>query len=159
MAAVRVVAERSMDAPADVVYQCIANYREHHRPGGFLPPSFSDFRIERGGVGAGTVMSFKMTLGGRARETTQTVSEPEPGRVLVEAGSGVRTIFTVEADGAGCRVRFDTLLEAGGLEGILTRLFAPRLLQPVYQDELRRLEAYAQELTAAPAGTGRAQRG
>src|SRR5918911_69380 len=83
MAAVRVVAERSMDAPADVVYRCIANYREHHRPGGFLPPSFSDFSIERGGVGAGTVISFTMTLGGRTREMTQTVSEPEPGRVLL----------------------------------------------------------------------------
>src|SRR5437588_674705 len=44
VAAVRVAAERSIDAPADVVYQCIANYQEHHRPEGFLPPSFSDFR-------------------------------------------------------------------------------------------------------------------
>jgi hypothetical protein len=158
MAAVRVVAERSMDAPADVVYQCIANYREHHRPGGFLPPSFSDFRIERGGVGAGTVISFKMALGGRTRGMTQTVSEPEPGRVLVESGQGVSTTFTVQPDGAGCRVRFDTRLEDGGLEGILTRLFAPRLLQPVYQDELRRLEVYAQELTASPAGRGRSTR-
>src|SRR5918911_1048185 len=114
MAAVRVVAERSMDAPADVVYRCIANYREHHRPGGFLPPSFSDFSIERGGVGAGTVISFTMTLGGRTREMTQTVSEPEPGRVLVESGSGVRTTFSVQPEGTGCRVRFDTRLEAGG---------------------------------------------
>ena len=149
MAAVRVVAERAMDAPADVVYQCIANYQEHHRPGGFLPPAFSDFRVERGGVGAGTVISFKMTLGGRTRGMTATVSEPEPGRVLVESGQGVTTTFSVQPEGAGCRVRFDTLLEARGLEGILTRLFAPRLLQPVYQDELRRLEAYAQEQARA----------
>src|SRR5919199_936401 len=158
MSTVRVVAERTMAAPPDVVYACIANYQEHHRPGGFLPPSFSDFRVERGGVGAGTVISFKMKLGGQTRSSTQRVSEPEPGRVLVESGHGVTTTFSVQPEGAGCRVRFDTLLEARGLEGILTRLFAPRLLQPVYQDELRRLEAYAQELTASPAGRGRSTR-
>jgi hypothetical protein len=27
----------------------------------------------------------------------------------------------------------------------MTRLFAPRMLKPVYEDELRRLEAYAQQ--------------
>src|SRR5919202_1601599 len=70
---------------------------------------------------------------GRTGGMTQTVSEPEPGRVLVESGQGVSTTFTVQPDGAGCRVRFDTRLEDGGLEGMLTRLFAPRLLQPVYQ--------------------------
>ena len=147
---VRVVAERSIAAPPDVVYACIANYQEHHRPGGFLPPSFSDFRVERGGVGAGTVISFKMTLGGQTRSSTQTVSEPDPGHVLVESGKGITTTFTVEPDAAGCRVRFDTRLEASGIEGLMTRLFAPRLLQPVYQDELQRLETYAQQVGAAP---------
>ena len=34
-------AERRIDAPAAVVYHCLADYREHHRPGGFLPPAFS----------------------------------------------------------------------------------------------------------------------
>ncbi|MBD0276328.1 MAG: hypothetical protein ICV73_30950, partial [Acetobacteraceae bacterium] len=58
-------AERLVDAPADVVYRCIADYREHHRPGRFLPAVFSDFRVERGGVGAETVISFTLTLGGR----------------------------------------------------------------------------------------------
>ena len=145
MAAVRVTAERSIDAPADVVYQCIANYQEHHRPEGFLPPSFSDFRVERGGVGAGTVISFKMKLGGQTRGMTASVSEPAPGRVLMETGKGVTTTFTVEPEGGRCRVRFDTLLEAAGIDGIMTRLFAPRMLKPVYEDELRRLEAYAQQ--------------
>ena len=42
-------AERPIAAPADAVYRCIADYEHHHRPGGFLPPNFSDFTIERGG--------------------------------------------------------------------------------------------------------------
>jgi carbon monoxide dehydrogenase subunit G len=151
VAAVRVAAERSIDAPADVVYQCIANYQEHHRPEGFLPPNFSEFRVGRGGVGAGTVISFKMTLGGQTRGMTASVSEPEPGRVLVETGKGVTTTFTVEPEGGRCRVRFDTRLEATGIDGIMTRLFAPRMLKPVYADELRRLEAYAQQQVRAAA--------
>jgi hypothetical protein len=143
MSQVHVSAERLIDAPAALVYHCIADYREHHRPGGFLPPVFSDFRIEQGGVGAGTVISFAMTLGGRTRHSTQSVSEPEPGRVLVESGDGVRTTFTVEPRAERCKVRFDTVLEAKGLNGLLLHLFAGRLLRPVYADELERLDRHA----------------
>jgi hypothetical protein len=141
-------AERLLDAPAAVVYHCIADYQEHHRPGpeGFLPPQFADLTVLQGGVGAGTVIRFSMTLGGRRRTVTTEISEPQPGRVLVERGSGVETTFTVEPvgpQGERARVRFDTVMEAGGLGGLLTRLFAARLLGPVYADELERLERYA----------------
>ncbi len=44
----RFAAERHVDAPADVVYHCIADYREHHQPGGFLPPAFSNFELHEG---------------------------------------------------------------------------------------------------------------
>jgi hypothetical protein len=141
---VHLSAERLIDAPADVVYACIADYRHHHRPGGFLPPAFHDFTIDRGGVGAGTVMTFKVTLGGRTRTMTHTVTEPEPGRVLIEGDDRDQTTFTVEPAGHQCRVRFDTQLDARGLEGLLTRLFATRLMKPLYDDELARLERSAQ---------------
>ncbi len=143
MSQIHLAAERVIDAPADVVYHCIADYRVHHRPGGFLPPVFSDLQVERGGVGDGTIISFKMTLGGRTRTVTQAITEPEPGRVLVESGDGAQTTFTVEPAQQRCRVRFDTLLQADGLPGLLTRLIAPRLLRPVYADELDRLEQHA----------------
>jgi hypothetical protein len=145
-------AERLTDAPADVVYRCIADYEHHHRPGGFLPPNFSDFTIERGGIGAGTIMSFTVTLGGRSRRMTHEVHEPEPGRVLVEGGSRERTRFTVDPVGSDqCRVRIDTIIVAGGLDGLLTRLFGPELMRPLYDDELARLERRAQEQVAARA--------
>jgi hypothetical protein len=144
MTKTRFSAERLVDAPADVVYRCIADYEHHHRPEGFLPPAFSDLRVERGGVGAGTAISFTMTVAGQSRRATAEVTEPEPGRVLVETGPTVRTVFTVEPEGTRSRVRFDTVIEAGGLEGLLMRLFASRLLGPLYRDELERLERYAQ---------------
>ena len=144
MTQTRYVAERLVDAPAEVVYHCIADYLHHHRPQGFLPPVFSDFRVDRGGIGAGTVITFAMTMAGKARSMTTEVSEPEPGRVLVETGDPVRTVFTVEPEGQKARVTFDTVISAGGLEGLLTRLFAGRLLGPIYRDELERLERHAQ---------------
>jgi hypothetical protein len=150
----RVSAERVLDAPADVVYHLIADYREHHRPEGFLPPAFTELVVEKGGVGAGTEIRFTMRLAGRSQTARATITEPEPGRVLVETGPGVRTTFTVEPEAdRRARVRFDTVLDASGLPGLLTRLLAPGMLRPLYADELERLERHAQAHPALdPAG-------
>jgi hypothetical protein len=85
------------------------------------------------------------------RAVVATISEPEPGRTLVESGADVETTFTVEPTVAGTRVRFDTVIDDPGLQGVLTRLFAARLLRPIYEDELERLDDYAsrQSLIAA----------
>ncbi len=136
-------AERRIDAPAAVIYHCLADYREHHRPGGFLPPAFEQLEVARGGVGAGTEYRFVMAVGGRRRAVSTTVSEPVPGHTLVETGSGIETTFTVEPTSGGTRVRFDTVMDESGLQGILNRLFAARMLVPIYEDELRRLEDHA----------------
>ena len=136
-------AERCIDAPAMVVYHCPADYREHHRPGGFLPPAFEQLEIARGGVGAGTEYRLVMAVGGRRRAVSTTVSEPVPGHKLVETGSGIETTFTVEQTVDGAHVRFDTVIDEGGLQGILSRLFAARMFGPIYRDELRRLEDHA----------------
>jgi Polyketide cyclase / dehydrase and lipid transport len=142
-------AERVIDAPADVVYRCLADYTHHHRPGGFLPPAFSNQEILSGGLGDGTVIRLSVSLGGRTTTMTSRISEAEPGRVLVEDGDNVRTIFTVQPEADRSRVRFDTVLEAGGLQGVLNKFFAARLLRPVYTDELERLERYAQSQAVA----------
>ena len=146
-------AERAVDAPADVIYHLLADYREHHRPEGFLPPAFSDQEILAGGVGAGTELRYTLTTGGRPRVVTSRISEPEPGRTMVETADGILTTFNVEPWNGGARVRFDTVLEDGGLQGLLTRLFAPRLLAPLYEDELDRLERLAKSHWAIDAGS------
>ena len=148
----RFSAERSMSVPADVLYECIRDYEHHHRPEGFLPPTFSDMQVIRGGVGAGTVVSWAMDLGGRHDTTTATITEPDPGHVLVETSPTVVTTFTVEPSAGGAVVRFDTVIDEPGLRGVMTRLFAARLLAPVYDDELQRLEEYAGGLARSRAG-------
>lgn len=138
-------AERQVGAPADEVYQYIADHREHHPH--FLPPAFSDFEVVSGGVGAGTVTRFKVTAGGRTREYNMTVAEPEPGRVMTETDSGstLVTTWTVTPQGNGTStVRISTSWQgAGGVGGFFERLFAPSAAGRIYADELQRLDTYA----------------
>src|SRR3712207_5689716 len=143
MTEVYAAAERQVAAPAERVYRILADY-EHHRR--ILPPAFSDFKIEKGGVGAGTVVSFKVTAGGVTQFHRDTVAEPEPGRVLAETNDrGKLTTFTVTPVGADrTLVRIETRWPARGLKGLVERLVAPRMLRGLFLDELERLERYAQ---------------
>jgi hypothetical protein len=139
-------AERVLDAPAETIYHCIADYRRHHRVGGFLPIAFISLEVLEGGVGAGTLFRFTTRVGGRSVTRTQRVSEPEPGRVLEERGDGEGSVFTVEPRGeARSLVRIETTLQSRGLDGWLMSIFGPRIMRGIYADELSRLERYARE--------------
>jgi hypothetical protein len=152
MATISVSAQERISAPADTVYRYIADHHDHHPH--FLPPAFSDFEVVSGGVGAGTVTTFKVTAGGRTRQYRMTVAEPEPGRVLTEtdSGSSLVTTWTVTPQGEDAStVRISTSWQgAGGIGGFFERRFAPRALRGLYADELERLDAYARERRAAP---------
>jgi Polyketide cyclase / dehydrase and lipid transport len=145
MAAIRVVAEGNVGAPAERVYGILADYRQHHPK--ILPPAFSDFRVDEGGVGAGTVIRFRLKAGGRTEDYRAVVSEPEPGRVLREdyPERSSATNFMVTPAGDACRVRIETTGQRAGLRGVIERLLAPRVLAPLYADELARLDRYARE--------------
>ena len=137
-------AERHIHAPADRVYGYIRDFREHHPK--FLPPQFSDFTVEAGGIGAGTLHSFKMTLAGRTTEYRVRVGEPEPGRVLIESAPArcMLTTFTVDPDiDGGSTVRIETTWYSAGLGGFIERMVAPRMLRRIYEHELRLLDRYA----------------
>lgn len=150
MARILVSAERAVEAPAETVYGYIADMREHHPR--FLPPAFSDFRVESGGVGAGTVTRFKVTAGRRTREYQMKVAEPEPGRVLTESdtNSSMVTTYTVAPQGGASLVQISTTWDgAHGIGGFFERMFAPRVMRAIYTDELSRLDAYAREHRSA----------
>jgi hypothetical protein len=143
---VHVVAEGLVGAPADRVYELIADHREHHPR--FLPSNFSNFEIERGGVGAGTITTFTITAGSRSRNYRMRVDEPEPGRVMTESDttSSLVTTWTVTPEGDQTRVRVETRWDgAAGVAGFFERLFAPPSLRRIYNEELRRLDRYARE--------------
>jgi len=148
---ISVSSARVVGAPPDTVYGLIADYRAHHPR--FLPPAFSGFEVEEGGVGAGTVIRFTLNAGGRSRAYRMRVEEPEPGRVLRESdtASSLATTFTVTPEGTGSsRVRIETSWAgAGGVGGFFERLFAPAALRRIYDDELARLDRYAR---SGPAG-------
>lgn len=147
-------AERHIDAAAARLYGYIRDFREHHPR--FLPPPFTDFEVVHGGVGAGTIHRFKMTLAGRTTEHEVRVGEPEPGRVLIESDARRRmlTSFTVDRDpGGGSLVRIDTRWHSDGLTGLVERLVAPRMLRRVYDAELRLLDRYARD-TPEPLSRG-----
>lgn len=148
MATIEVSAERLIEAPAETVYRCIADMEQHPR---FLPAAFTDFQVEQGGLGAGSVTRFKLTAGGRTREYRMRVDEPQPGRILTESdeGSSLVTTFTVDPEGERSRVRISTTWEgAGGVGGIFERLFAPRVMRGIYVEELERLNNHVRGVAA-----------
>lgn len=145
MAAIHIYAARTISAPAAVVYSIIADYRGGHRE--ILPaPPFHDLVVEEGGLGAGTVVRFGMTVWGRSRVAHARVTEPDPGRSLVESILETPTVttFTVTgfADGT-CRVSIETDHETGGIRGLFERLTMPRFLEDLYRRELQQLENVA----------------
>jgi uncharacterized membrane protein len=147
MSKLYVRSERLVNQPSDFVYRLFADF-EHHHPK-FLPPQFSDLKVIKGGYGAGTEHSFTSLMGGKPRAFQMVISEPEPGRVLVERDtlSNLETTTTIVPEGSGTRITFETTWEsAGGIMGALEAWFAPSMMRRVYQDEFNRFERYAQEV-------------
>jgi hypothetical protein len=146
MGEIHVSAIGTVGASPERIYSYLADYRQHHP--NILPPAFSDLRVEEGGIGAGTVVSFAIKAGGRLRHYRVRVTEPEPGRLLQEADehSSLVTSFAVQPDGSGSRVEISSRWQgASGFGGFMERLFAPRVLRSLYADELARLDRYARE--------------
>jgi hypothetical protein len=143
-----VKASARVGAPAEVVYGIIADYRSGH-PHILPKPYFEWLEVEQGGRGEGTVIRFQMRVLGQTRVLRAVVTEPEPGRVLVETdtgGAGPVTTFTVEPEESGSHVTFSTVLtSAGGPLGVLERFVLRRVLRRIYARELEQLGRVAVE--------------
>lgn len=143
-----VEASARVDAPAEVVYNIIADYRNGHPQ--ILPRQYFEWlEVEQGGRGEGTVIRFQMRVLGQTRVLRAVVTEPERGRVLVETdtgGAGPVTTFTVEPEESGSHVTFSTeLTSAGGPLGVLERFVLRRILRRVFARELEQLGRVAVE--------------
>lgn len=157
MSADPIAASAVLAAPADRVYAAIADYRDAHPR--ILPrPEFVDLEVEAGGYGAGTRIRYSMRAFGRTRSGRAEISEPEPGRVLVErdATNDLVTTFIVEpvdapagAESPRTRVTISTELRVSrngrGLATRLERALAAPFLRKLYLRELAQLEVVASE--------------
>ncbi len=137
---------RRIPAPADRVYAVFADYREAHPR--ILPPSFFvGLTVEEGGYGAGTILVVKGKFAGRVRSMRGVVTEPEPGRLLVETYPEDHTVtsFRVigEPGGDASSVTISTVLPLRrGPAGWIERAVVRRLLRRVYAEELERVAAF-----------------
>ena len=140
---------RRLSAPPRRVYDTIANYHIGHPR--ILPKQFRNLRVEKGGVGAGTVITFQVKVFGRTDSYRAEVTEPDPGRVLVERnveGMASVTTFTVEPGASADEAIVTITTEVrgrGGWAGAIERFMIERALRPMYAEELRLLEAAAAE--------------
>ena len=145
----RATASALIEVPPKIVYDILADYRGGHRL--ILPKSyFISLDVEVGGVGAGTIISFQMRVLGKMRTFRAAITEPEPGRVLVESdldGAGSTTSFIVDArdQNRSCEVTIATerMTERSWLLGVLERFLTISFLQRIYRAELKLLSELA----------------
>lgn len=142
---------QEVGAPAQDVYTILADYRNHHPH--ILPSgTFKSIVVEEGGIGEGTVFAASLATFGRTQEIRMRVTEPQPGRVLVESdlARDLVTTFTVTPAGSGrCSVTIATQWEAAsGLAGWVENWMTPPFLRRVYHEELSLLDRYAQVFAA-----------
>jgi len=134
-------------APPSVVYALISDYRRGHPS--ILPPEyFEDLVVEEGGQGAGTRVRFTMKAFGTKKISRARITEPHPGRVMVETveDRGIVTTFTVEPSQSDeSKVTLTTEYPAKGIRGWFEALVVPRYLRKVYAAELRLLAQRAAE--------------
>ena len=146
MAAHPISASALIQAPPRELYAIIADY-EHGHPRILPRPPFVSLAVEQGGTGAGTVIRVQMRVLGRLQAFRAVITEPEPGRVLVETNdNGYVTTFTVDprAERQQAYVTIATEMTGrAGILGALERWFVSRLLRPVYVKELAQLAEVA----------------
>jgi Polyketide cyclase / dehydrase and lipid transport len=139
MSSFTIGAEARVHAPAQRVYDMIADYRNGH-PRIIPPKYFTSLDVEEGGVGDGTVIRFTMRVLGSERTARARVTEPQPGRVLVETEltTGLVTTFTVAPVGTSAAdVKIETKMPQGpGIRGTVERWVAKAMLPRIYRDEL-----------------------
>ena len=149
MATEKLSASALIEVPAQKVYEIIADYNNGH-PRILPKPPFVALRVEEGGTGAGSMILIEMRVLGQIQTIRSVVTEPEPGRVLVETNdNGYVTTFTVEprAEGQHAHVTIETDMSGGrgGLLGVFERWFVARLMRPAFARELENLAAVAAE--------------
>ena len=147
MAKQTISVSKLISVPAQTAYRLIADYREGH-PRILPKPYFLSLDVEKGGYGEGTVIHFQMKVMGRVLSFHSVITEPTPGRVLVETdlNTGAVTTFMVEPhqEGKQSFVTISTTINVpDGIAGKIQGWLTTQLLRPIYLKEIEQLAAVA----------------
>lgn len=150
MTDIRIDVLRLIDADSTTLYQWLADFEHHVHP--LLPPSFSEYRVEAGGFGEGTVISFAFTTYCGTQRLRLRISEPILGKVIT--GFDQRTLlmvtFRLRREGTQTQVEIDTSWPIkSGLRGLKRRLCAQVLVRRELNQILDRLEKQVLNLPPA----------
>jgi uncharacterized protein YndB with AHSA1/START domain len=146
---IAIEAERTVDAPMEQVWRVLRDYRAPRAR--MLDEPFAAYELHEGGVGAGTVIGYRLRVGRHERTFVLGVEEPTPGRQLRERDrhGGLLVTWTLTPGGDGERtvVRVEAELRDPNLERALARGRGRHLLRRAHVHLLRRLD---HELTGNP---------
>lgn len=151
MGQIKVKATAVLEARPEDVYATIADYRQGH-PNIIPKENMYDLQVEQGGYGAETIIRFKARILGVEQSLRHRVSEPEPGRILVEqdidSGQNAINTFTVTPleQGQKSHVEIATVMDASpGLKGLVERIVMRSTFPSMFRKELKLLEGVAQK--------------
>lgn len=141
MAQVTAVVEATIDAAPSRVVEALADYREV-RPS-ILPEQYTDYEVLEGGVGTGTVATWRLhATKKRVRHVVADVTVEGDTVTEADRNSSMVTTFAATPEGDGSRVTVTTTWQgAGGVGGFFERTFAPAGLERIHGALLETLAA------------------
>jgi hypothetical protein len=133
----RVEDSAAIPASADVVYNIISDYNQHH--GNIIPPHlFGSIDVVKGsGVGSGTRIACSFRILGQT------------GTLLIDSRAKNITQFLVKPisdDSCEVTIRTDVMREQGWLASAVEQTFTTILMKDWYKKELQQLSKYALSL-------------
>lgn len=135
-----------INASAKDIYAVLVDYQNSHPQ--ILPKQyFKSLKVLKGGQGAGTEFEADLKVNGLKMTFRMLVSEPEPGRVIMESDtlSSTVTTFTVMPTDTTNQALVKIASEwdmKPGLAGLIDRLFTPGVMRGIYKKELKQLNEY-----------------
>jgi hypothetical protein len=148
-----IAASAEVKGAAADVYRMIADYRNGH-PRIVPPRYFRNLAVDQGGYGAGTTIRYDLLAFGTTYHARAKITEPEPGRVLVETDLGKGAVTTFVVDPLGSRRSLVTITTdlpmRAGVFGAIERAVTRRFFRRVYTAQLAQLDQHVQTARSEP---------